>query len=255
MRPAWNGSGVFILWGAHSVDDDFCYNRVLVIAAHPDDIDYGVAGSVAVWTRGRKVVGYCVATSGEKGFDRDLPIEERMRIREEEQQAAAGVVGVEDVFFLRRPDGELENTRSLQREIVSVIRRFRPDVVVARDPASARFDSFYGCHPDHRAIAEAVFDAIYPAAGNRFFFPDLLKSGLEPHKVKEVLFGSSSSPDYYVDISPTLELKIKALRCHRSQIGDEENVEEVLRDWARKVGEPAGIPLAEAFRRMKNPEA
>ncbi|MFQ5692672.1 MAG: PIG-L deacetylase family protein, partial [Nitrospinota bacterium] len=197
-----------------STENGFEHNRILVIAAHPDDIDFVYAGAVAVWTRAKKEVAYCVATSGEKGFDRDLPLEERMRIREEEQRAAARVLGVEEVYFLRQPDGELENNAALQREIVAAIRRFRPEVVVTRDPALAKFDNFYGSHPDHRVLSEAVFDAVYPAAGNRFFFPDLLEAGLRPHKVKEVLFCPSSAPDYFVDISETFDLKMRALRCH-----------------------------------------
>ncbi|MDP7386228.1 MAG: PIG-L deacetylase family protein, partial [Nitrospinota bacterium] len=180
------------------------HDRILVIAAHPDDIDFTIAGSVALCARAGKTVGYCIATSGEKGFDEDLPEEERMRIREEEQRAAAAVVGVEEVHFLREPDGELRNTPGLRRAIVAVIRRFKPDaVVVTGDPASTKFENFHGSHPDHRALSEAAYDAVYPAVGNRFYFPDLLESGLDPHKIKEVLFSGSSKSDYYVDIGET----------------------------------------------------
>ncbi|MFQ5914492.1 MAG: PIG-L deacetylase family protein [Nitrospinota bacterium] len=236
------------------MQDGFDYNRLLVIAAHPDDVDFTVAGTVALWTRAKKVVGYCIATSGEKGFDEDLPLEERVRIREQEQRAAAQELGVEEVFFLRKPDGELKNNLDLQKDIVAVIRKFRPDVVITGDPGSSRFDNFYGFHRDHRAIAEAAYDSIYPAAGNRFYFPELLASGLAPHEVKEAFFGPSISPDYYVDISETFDLKMKALRCHRSQVSGEDRLEEVMREWAGKIGQPKGIAMAEAFRRMKNPD-
>ena len=237
------------------MEDGFDHNRILLIVAHPDDIDFVFAGTVALWTRSKKVVGYCIATSGEKGFEEDLPVEERKRVREEEQRAAARVLGVEEVFYLRKPDGELKNDLALQRDLVAVIRKFRPDVVVTGDPASRGFDNFHGSHPDHRAIAEAAYDSIYPAAGNRFYFPELLESGLEPHKVREALFGTSSSPDFYVDISETFDLKMKALCCHKSQVSGDNKLEEVMRDWAGEIGGPEGIPLAEAFRRMKCPGA
>jgi LmbE family N-acetylglucosaminyl deacetylase len=237
------------------VENGFEHNRILVIVAHPDDVDFSIAGSVALWTRARKVVGYCVATSGEKGFADDLSVEERMNIREEEQRAAARLVGVEEVFFLRQPDGELQNTPGLQKALVAVMRKFKPDVVVTRDPSSWKFDSFYGYHPDHRAIGEAAYDALYPAVGNRFYFPELLEAGLEPHKVKEVLFGPSSSADYYIDISETFELKVRAIRAHVSQVSREDELEDHMRAWAGRIGKPKGLELAEAFRRMKHPDA
>ena len=231
------------------------HDRILVIAAHPDDIDFTIAGSVALCARAGKTVGYCIATSGDKGFDEDLPVEERMRIREEEQRAAAAVVGVEEVHFLRKPDGELRNTPGLRRAIVAVIRKFKPDaVVVTGDPGSTEFESFYGSHPDHRALSEAAYDSVYPAVGNRFYFPDLLELGLDPHKIKEVLFSGSSKPDYFMDIGETFDLKIKALRCHKSQVSGMDNLEDRMRDWGRTIGEPEGMAIAESFRRMEHPD-
>ncbi len=229
--------------------------RVLVVGAHPDDVDFGCSGTVALWTQQGKTVDYCLVTSGEKGFEKNLPLEERIRIREEEQRAAARLVGVQEVIFLREPDGEVVNTLALRGRIVEVIRRTRPEAIICTDPADRRFDNFYRYHPDHRAVAEAVYDALYPACGNRFFYPHLLDQGLLPHCVKEVLFGPlTAEPNFYVDISETIDLKIKALECHRSQLADRDGIRNFIRDWAREVGAPKSIPFAEAYRRIAMPE-
>jgi LmbE family N-acetylglucosaminyl deacetylase len=230
-------------------------NRVLVIGAHPDDIDFGCSGTVARWTRQGRQVDYCLVTSGEKGFEEDLPLEERIRIREEEQLAAARLLGVREVIFLREPDGEVAHTLALRGRIVETIRRTRPEAVLCADPAEQKFDNFYRYHPDHRAVAGAVYDALYPACGNRFFYPHLLAQGLLPHRVAEVFFGYlSAEANFYVDISETIDLKIQALACHRSQLADWDGMAEAIREWARKVGEPKSIPFAEAYRRIALPE-
>ena len=149
----------------------------------------------------------------------------------------------------------LEPTIDLRRDIVRQIRKFKPDaIVVIGDPASRNFESFYGSHPDHRVLSEAAYDSFYPAAGNRFYFPDLLESGLDPHKIKEVLFSGSSKPDYFVDIGETFDLKIKALCCHKSQVSGMDNLEDRMRDWGRTIGEPEGMAIAESFRRMEHPD-
>ena len=237
------------------MDNGFDPDRILIIAAHPDDIEFLMAGSVAVWTQAGIAVAYCIATSGEKGFSENLPFEERIRIREEEQRAAGRVLGVERITFLRMPDGELKNHGELRRGIVADIRDFKPDVVVTTDPASVNFDNFYGSHPDHRALAEAAFDSIYPAAGNPFYFPELMESNLQPHTIQEALFGVPATPDYYVDISETFDIKMKALRCHESQVSWVDDLEKRMREWGNQIGEPEKIPIAEAYRRLIHPEA
>ena len=155
------------------------HQNILIIAAHPDDIDFRASGSAALWTREGRRVEYLVATSGEKGFSGNghLSIEERQAIREREQRTAAAAAGVEQVHFLRHPDGELSNTAELRRDMVRVMRQVKPDLVLSDDPANDAYDSFYGYHSDHRAIGQAVFDALYPAVGNENYFPELLSDG------------------------------------------------------------------------------
>ncbi len=228
--------------------------RVVAIAAHPDDLDFGCAGTLALWAREGADVTQLLVTSGDKGFEDDRPLEEKQVIREREQRAAAREIGVRAVHFLRFPDGEVENTPALRREIVRVLRTVRPDTVLTFDPANLAFDNFYRYHPDHRAVAMAAYDALYPAAGNRNFFRELLLEGLEPHKVSVVYFISPPQADLWVDISSTFERKVAALRAHASQIGDPEGIAAFLEDWARRIGAPKGIALAESFRRLEVPD-
>ncbi|HEX7127246.1 MAG TPA: PIG-L deacetylase family protein [Thermodesulfobacteriota bacterium] len=228
--------------------------RVVAIAAHPDDLDFGCAGTLALWARQGAEVTQLLVTSGDKGFEDDRPLEEKQEIREREQRAAAREIGARAPHFLRFPDGEVENTPALRREIVRVLRAVRPDTVLSFDPANLAFDNFYRYHPDHRAVAMAAYDALYPATGNRNFFPDLLLEGLEPHKVKVAYFISPSQPDVWIDISSTFDRKVAALRAHASQIRDPEAIAEYVADWARRVGAPKGLALAESFRRLEVPD-
>ncbi|HEY8369944.1 MAG TPA: PIG-L deacetylase family protein [Thermodesulfobacteriota bacterium] len=228
--------------------------RVVAIAAHPDDLDFGCAGTLALWARQGAEVTQLLVTSGDKGFEDDRPLEEKQEIREREQRAAAREIGARPPYFLRFPDGEVENTPALRREIVRVLRAVRPDTVLTFDPANLAFDNFYRYHPDHRAVAMAAYDALYPATGNRNFFPELLLEGLEPHKVKVVYFISPQQPDVWIDISSTFDRKVAALRAHASQIKDPEAIAEYVADWARRVGAPKGLPLAESFRRLEVPD-
>ena len=234
------------------------HQKILIIAAHPDDIEFRSAGSVAKWVSEGRRVEYCLATSGDKGVNgpesRTMSIEEKRAIREAEQQAAAAVVGVEKVHFLRHTDGELRNTTELRRDLVRVMRECKPDLVIADDPARDDFDSFYGYHRDHRAIAKATFDALYPAVGNANFFPELLAEGLEPHKPKEAYFKTIPCADTWVDIADTFDLKIKALKCHKSQVDDFEELSTHLRNWAKRSGEEGGLECAESYRRMEVPQ-
>jgi LmbE family N-acetylglucosaminyl deacetylase len=233
------------------------HEKILAIAAHPDDLDFRIAGSAALWGREGRHVEYVVCTSGEKGFSNfegpHLSYEERWDIRESEQRAAAEVVGVRAVHFLRHPDGELANTLALRRDLVRMMRQAKPDLVISDDPAKDAYDSFYGYHSDHRAVAQAAFDALYPAAGNENFFPELIEEGLEPFSPKEAFFGGRGTLDTWFDIAETFDLKMKALACHKSQIDDIEKLIPQMREWARANGEGGGIECAEGFRSLEVP--
>jgi len=225
-------------------------NRVLVIVAHPDDAEFGAGGTLARWAREGREVFLAVTTNGDKGSsDPEMTSERLMRLREEEQREAARVLGIREVVFLGYPDGFLEDTPVLRRDVVRLIRFYRPDIVVTHNPYPGlrRFIQ----HRDHRVTGTVALDAVYPLARNRLMFPELIAEGLEPHRVSEVYLTGSDDPDTWVDISETIHLKIAALRCHRTQIGDPEDLDRRVREAARQVGEPQGIPFAEAFRRIQ----
>lgn len=225
--------------------------KLLVIVAHPDDIEFVVAGTVAKWVGAGARVRYVLATSGDAGSHQPgITREEVARIRETEQRAAAQVVGVDDVVFLGYHDGEVESTLDLRRDLVREIRRFEPDTVICYDPTRLLVGDRYINHPDHRAVGQAALDAIAPAAAMPLVFAELREEGLEPHRVKEVLVASTLEPDTWIDISDTIDLKAQALRQHASQFPDGWDPEEMIRGWASETGEKAGVPYAEAFRRI-----
>jgi LmbE family N-acetylglucosaminyl deacetylase len=224
--------------------------RAMIIAAHPDDIEFVVAGTAATWARAGTVVRYVLVTSGDAGSHvPDITREEVARIRELEQRAAARVAGVNDVVFLGYHDGEVEPTLALRRDLVREIRRFKPDVVICYDPTQLFFGNGYINHPDHRAVGQAALDAIAPAAAMPLVFPELREEGLEPHQVKEV-FVTSAEPNTWIDISDTIDIKIEALRQHASQFPGDWDPGEMVRGWAVEDGEKAGVPYAEAYRRI-----
>jgi LmbE family N-acetylglucosaminyl deacetylase len=224
--------------------------RILVVTAHPDDVDFGAAGSVAVWTHAGVEVAYCIATDGDAGgSDRSVSRTEMAVVRREEQREAARVVGVSDVTFLGFPDGRLTPGLDLRQAIAGVIRRFRPDRVVAQSP-ERNWSRIYASHPDHLAAGEAAICAVYPDARNPFAFPALLEEGLEPHSVPELWVMTTERADRVVDATEFFDLKLAALRSHRSQVGDGEHLGELLRTWMSGTALAAGLPegrLAEAF--------
>jgi LmbE family N-acetylglucosaminyl deacetylase len=227
--------------------------RVLSVHAHPDDQEFTVGGTLAKWARaGSTVVTVCL-TSGAAGSNRHTPPDmtpERLApIREAEQRAACRVLGVREVLFLGYEDGVLEPSVALRRDLTRVIRRFRPDAVVCGDPTVRYYGATYLNHPDHRVAADVALDAVFPSAGTRFIFPELLAEGLEPHEVGSVFIHGSDRPDTFVDIADALPVKLAALREHRSQLGDWDPAE-TLTGWAREQGAPRGLAAAEAFRRM-----
>jgi LmbE family N-acetylglucosaminyl deacetylase len=221
----------------------------MVIAPHPDDAEFGVAGTVARWTGEGKAVIYVVCTSGEKGTsDRTVKPEQLAHLREQEQQAAAKVLGVREVVFLRRQDQSLEDTPAFRKEVVRQIRTFRPNLVVTADPYRR-----YIWHRDHRITGQVVLDAVYPYARDHLAYPDLLEEGLEPHKVREVLFWAADEPNYRTDITDTFDTKLTALRCHESQVKEFSfpDLEQWLRDRHRAMAEGEAFELAEAFHRVE----
>jgi len=227
--------------------------RVMSIHAHPDDQEFTVAGTLAKWARaGSEIISVCI-TSGDAGAnDRTGPQitkEDLVRIREEEQRRACQVLGVKEVVFLRYPDGILQPTLALRRDLTRLIRQYKPDAVITGDPTVRFYGNSYMNHPDHRAAADVALDAVFPSAGTRLIFPELLGEGLEPHNVKTVFIHGSDKPDTFVDISAVIETKIAALKEHRSQLGDWD-AGEMLKEWARDEGKARGLAAAEAFRRM-----
>ncbi len=226
--------------------------RVLVVVAHPDDAEFGCGGTVARWVKEGKEVAYLVVTNGDKGSeDRGMTSERLAKIRAEEQLNAARALGVERVEFLGSPDGELEDTREVRRNVAAQIRRLRPDLIVTHNPN--RTPNLYASHRDHRITGGVVLDCVYPLIRDHLSFPELLAQGLEPHKVREVYLIGGEDPKVVVDISDTLELKLKALACHASQMGDFSRVEARVRERAAQLGKPKGYPYAEAFRRIVIP--
>jgi LmbE family N-acetylglucosaminyl deacetylase len=225
--------------------------RVMVIMAHPDDAEFTVAGTVAKWAREGKAVIYVICTDGSRGSnDPKVRPEQMVAVRRAEQDAAARVLGVEEVVYLGYEDGSLEPTLALRRDLTRVIRRYRPDIVICQDPTVRYYGDGYLNHPDHRAAGDAALDAVFPSARTRYIFPELLAEGLEPHTVRQVYITSSTSPNFWVDISDTVELKIAALKEHESQVSCLQGWEERVR--TRAQGEAAGqdIAYAESFKRI-----
>lgn len=230
---------------------DAALQTVLCIAAHPDDNEFTVAGSVARWAREGRTVVFCLVTSGSAGTNEYTPRNDGLvPIRERECRDAAAILGVKDLVFLGYADGTVEPTLGLRCDLTRVIRRLKPDVVVCSDPTVRWYGNVYLNHPDHRAVASAALDAVFPSAETRSIFPELLAEGLEPHKVKEVFIVGAMPPDTWIDIGDTLEVKCAALRAHVSQVGPGDWVDPLLRGWATEAGKRAGVAYAEAYRRM-----
>jgi LmbE family N-acetylglucosaminyl deacetylase len=235
------------------VTHDEGVERILVVTAHPDDVDFGAAGSVARWTDCGAEVAYCIATDGEAGgFDDTVPRSEMARIRRVEQAAAAKVVGVTQLTFLGHPDGRLQSTMDLRRDVSRVIRAFRPQRVVSQSP-DRNYRRIYASHPDHLAIGDATLSAVYPDARNPFAHPELLVEGLEPWAVPEVFMMTANEIDVFVDITEVVERKLDALRSHVSQMGDPDGLDARIREWGAMVARAGGLPdghLAEGFLRI-----
>ncbi len=225
--------------------------RILVIVAHPDDVDFSAAGTIAGWTGAGIEVVYCIVTDGDAGgHDDSVPRAEMAPLRRKEQTAAAACVGVSDLRFLGYPDGRVEATLGLRRDLARVIRQVRPDRVVSPSPERNYVRIGIG-HPDHRAVGSAALDAIYPDARNPYAFEELrAEEGLEAWTVREVWLPGGPVPNHYVDVTGTFDRKIAALRAHESQTGHMDGLENFLRERLGRVAAQGGLPegrLAESF--------
>jgi LmbE family N-acetylglucosaminyl deacetylase len=222
---------------------------IMVVSPHPDDAEYGVAGTVARWVKeGRRVV-YVVCTNGDKGTsDINMDPEKLAETRKKEQRAAAEVLGVSEVIFLGLPDQGLEDTPEFRKRIVRLIRQYRPHTIATADPYRR-----YIWHRDHRITGQVVLDAVFPYARDHLAYPDLFAEGLRPHKVKEIFFWAADDINYRSDITATFDLKVQALRCHNSQMQQLEvpNPEGWLRQRCKDIAKQEDFELGEAFHRVE----
>lgn len=226
----------------------FIPSSVMAIFAHPDDIEYSCAGTLARWARNGTKISYVICTSGDVGIDQPgMTKREAGKIREAEQRNAAEIVGASEVVFLREPDGLLEPTINLRKKIVREIRRFRPEVVVCGDPTIIWAGKDYINHPDHRAAATAALDASFPAAGQPNLFEELEEEGLSAHKPRKIYATSWRHAEYFINIEETIDIKISALRAHKSQMKGRDP-EEIIREWAQELGEGKEMAYAEGFK-------
>ncbi len=226
------------------------FQRGMVIMAHPDDAEWGCAGTVAKWCAEGWDVVYVLCTDGSKGSsDPEMTGEKLIKIREKEQRDAGKVLGLKDVVFLGYPDSYLEPTLDLRRDIAREIRRYKPDVVIVGNP-SRGLESHYVGHPDHYAAGEAALSAVFPTARDRMTFPELLEEGLEPHNVREVwIAGGGDDSDQFVDIEAYVDTAVEALKAHKSQV-DQEHAGEWFRQGRISTGKKVGMAYAEGFKRI-----
>lgn len=226
------------------------HRRFLVVSAHPDDPEFAFGGTIAGLTAAGREVAYVICTDGSQGGeDPSIPDLDLVAVREREQRAAAAILGVTDVTFLGWRDGYLAPSPELRRDITRQIRIHRPDVVITHRPDRVLSTSIGASHPDHQAVGEATFAAVYPDARNPRAYRELLAEGLEPHKVRQIWILSLTEQDHFVDITPSIETKIAAIRCHASQLSkpgqDPADIEKWIRERAATVGKMAGLDYAE----------
>jgi LmbE family N-acetylglucosaminyl deacetylase len=225
---------------------------VLGVGAHPDDVDFMAAGTLAKWAAEGAAVHYLVLTDGSSGSaDPSADSQQLVAMRKAEQDAAAEAVGAVGSKFLDYTDGQLEITMELKKDIIRAIRELKPDVVITFDP-SMIYDAALGFinHPDHRAAAQATLDAVFPLARDHMSFPELIAEGYQPHKVATVLLSNFSKQEFFVDITSSIDKKIAALAAHASQMPDMDAVEKRMRDMAASTGGKAGCAYAEGFVRI-----
>ena len=231
-------------------DSEEPFRRGMVIMAHPDDAEWTCSGTVAKWCAEGWEVVYVLCTDGSKGSsDPEMTSEQLVKIREKEQRDAGDVLGLREVVFWGYPDAYLEPTLELRKDIAREIRRYKPDVVITGSPARDVERGYYVSHPDHLAAGEAALAAIFPTARDRLTFPELLEEGLEPHEVREVWIAVGDNADNYVDVEAYMEIAIKALKAHVSQV-DPENAGEWFQQGRIRTGAKIGMAYAEGFKRI-----
>jgi LmbE family N-acetylglucosaminyl deacetylase len=225
------------------------YQRAMVVVAHPDDAEWGCAGTVAKWCAEGWEVVYVLCTDGSKGSeDPEMTSGRLVEIRKQEQLDAGKVLGLKDIVFLGYEDSMLEPTLELRRDIAREIRRHRPDVLICMNPVRSVDGEGYLGHPDHFASGEAALSAVFPSSRDRLTFPELLREGLEPHKVKEVwMMFHGDTADKFVDVSAYMDTAVDALKAHQTQVS-EEDAEVDMRQWRNSTGKKVGFEFAEAFK-------
>jgi LmbE family N-acetylglucosaminyl deacetylase len=234
-------------------EKEYFPKRAMSIHAHPDDQEFTVAGTLARWVQAGCEVVSIIVTSGEAGSNETSRTADYKpdlaRLREAEQSSANAVLGIRETVFLHYPDGELEPTLSLRRELTRLIRRYKPEAVVTGDPQGVFYGNGYINHPDHRAAAQSALYAVFPSSETRLIFTDLLIKGYKPHKVKRLYVHGPEKSDTWVDIAATIGIKISALKKHASQLRDWDP-EKMIREWAAEEGRQHGLEYAEAYKVM-----
>jgi LmbE family N-acetylglucosaminyl deacetylase len=235
------------------MNNEYIPRRVMSIHAHPDDQEFSVGGTLAKWAQAGCEIISVVVTSGDSGSNdpsKDASYKPVLAaLREKEQLAANDLLGVKETIFLRYPDGELQPTMELRKELTRLIRQFKPDTVLVGNPEGWFYGDEYLNHPDHRAAAQAACEAVFPSAGSRLMFADLLQAGYEPHDVRRLYVHGTDKSNTWIDITDTMDLKIKALQQHASQVNGEE-VDKWMRDWAAEEAGDKGMKYAESYRVM-----
>lgn len=222
--------------------------KVMAIAAHADDVEFSCSGTMAKLADEGKELTYVILSAGEKGNKKEIPEDEIVKVRKEEQRKAAEIIGVKNVIFLDIEDGTIKNDEKLRRELVRLIRTYKPNAIFTFDP-NCNLENFYSYHSDHRETAIAVFDAASPRAGNKYYYPKLT---LEPHRIEVFYFFASDRPNEFVDITDFIDLKIKSLRCFESQMMfDKEQLEKFVKKRADEFGNKINVKYAEAFRKVE----
>ncbi len=236
------------------MSEEYIPKSAMSIHAHPDDQEFSIGGTLAKWAKAGCEIISVVITSGDSGSNDPTKggeyKQELARLREEEQLEANKVLGVKETVFLRYPDGELEPTIQLRRDLTRLIRKYKPDVALIGNPEAWFYGNEYVNHPDHRAAAQAACEAVFPSAGTRLIFTDLLAAGYEPHNVRKLYVHGTEKPDTWVDISETIETKVAALQKHASQVPMDE-VDKWMRDWAKEDAKDKDFAYAESYRVMK----
>jgi LmbE family N-acetylglucosaminyl deacetylase len=235
------------------MNNEYTPKRVMSIHAHPDDQEFSVGGTLARWARAGCEIVSVIVTSGDSGSNDPAKDgshkKELAELREKEQLAANAVLGIGQTIFLGYPDGELEATIALRKDLTRCIRQFKPDTVVTGNPEGWFYGDEYLNHPDHRAAAQAACEAVFPSAGTRLIFTDLLAAGYEPHDVRRLYIHGTEKPNTWVDITGTMDLKIQALQQHASQI-DPDEVGKWMTEWAAEDAKDHDMKYAESFRVM-----